>query len=94
MNKLTGMKKQRFTEEQILRILKEHAAGKRVQDICREHSISDATLYNWKNKYSGMQVNELKRLRDLETENTKLKRIVAELNLENFALKDLIEKKL
>lgn len=88
------MKKQRFTEEQILRVLKEYEAGKKVQDICREHGISDATLYNWKNKYQGMQVNELKRLRELESENTKLKRIVADLNLENFALKDLIEKKL
>lgn len=89
-----AMKKQRFTEEQILRVLKEYGAGKKVQDICREHGISDATLYNWKNKYQGMQVNELKRLRELEAENAKLKRIVADLNLENFALKDLIEKKL
>lgn len=88
------MKKARFTEEQILRILKEHDAGKKVNDLTREHGISDATLYNWKKKYSDMQVNELKRLRDLESENTKLKRIVADLNLENFALKDLIEKKL
>lgn len=88
------MKKKRFTEEQILRILKEYNAGKKVQDLTREHGISDATLYNWKKKYSDMQVNELKRLRDLETENSKLKRIVADLNLENFALKDLIEKKL
>jgi putative transposase len=88
------MKKQRFTEEQILRVLKEYGAGKKVQDICRQYGISDATLYNWKNKYQGMQVNELKRLRELEAENAKLKRIVADLNLENFALKDLIEKKL
>lgn len=88
------MKKARFTEEQILRILKEHDAGKKVQELTREHGISDATLYNWKKKYSDMQVNELKRLRDLESENAKLKRIVADLNLENFALKDLIEKKL
>lgn len=88
------MKKQRFTEEKILTILKEHESGKKVQDICRTHGISDATLYNWKNKYSGMQLQELKRLRDLESENSKLKRIVADLNLENFALKDLIEKKL
>ena len=87
------MKKQRFTEEQILRVLKEYGAGKKVQDICREHGISDATLYNWKNKYQGMQVNELKRLRELESENAKLKRIVADLNLENYALKDLVEKK-
>ena len=88
------MKKKRFTEEQILRILKEYDAGKKVQDLTREHGISDATIYNWKKKYSDMQVNELKRLRDLESENAKLKRIVADLNLENFALKDLIEKKL
>lgn len=88
------MKKKRFTEEQILRILKEYNAGKKVQDLTMEHGISDATLFNWKKKYSDMQVNELKRLRDLETENSKLKRIVADLNLENFALKDLIEKKL
>ena len=88
------MKKQRFTEEQILRILKEHETGKKVQDVCRENGISDATLYNWKNKYSGMQLSELKKLRELEQENAKLKRIVADLNLENFALKDVIEKKL
>ena len=88
------MKKKRFTEEQILRILKEYNAGKKVQDLIREHGISDATLYNWKKKYSDMEVNELRRLRDLESENLKLKRIVAELNLENYALKDLIEKKL
>jgi putative transposase len=88
------MKKKRFTEEQILRILKEYNAGKKVQELTRENGISDATLYNWKKKYSDMQVNELKRLRELESENNKLKRIVADLNLENFALKDLIEKKL
>lgn len=88
------MKKKRFTEEQILRILKEYDSGKKVQELTREHGISDATIYNWKKKYSDMQVNELKRLRELESENSKLKRIVADLNLENFALKDLIEKKL
>jgi putative transposase len=88
------MKKQRFTEEQILRVLKENAAGKKVVDICRELGISDVTFYKWRNKYQGMQAKELKRLRELEAENTKLKRIVADLNLENFALKDLIEKKL
>ncbi len=88
------MKKTRFTEEQILKVLKEYQAGKKVTDICREHGISDVTFYNWKSKYSGMQLSELKRLRELESENGKLKRIVAELNLENYALKDLIEKKL
>ena len=88
------MRKSRFTEEQILKVLKEHASGKKVADICREHGISDVTLYKWKQKYSGMGKSELKRLRELETENAKLKRIVAELNLENYAMKDLIEKKL
>jgi len=88
------MKKTRFTEDQILKVLKEYQAGKKVTDICREHGISDVTFYNWKSKYSGMQLSELKRLRELESENGKLKRIVAELNLENYALKDLIEKKL
>ena len=88
------MKKTRFTEEQILKVLKEYQAGKKVTDISREHGISDVTFYNWKSKYSGMELSELKRLRELESENGKLKRIVAELNLENYALKDLIEKKL
>ena len=88
------MKKTRFTEEQILKVLGEYQTGKKVPDICRAHGISDVTFYNWKNKYSGMQLSELKRLRELESENGKLKRIVAELNLENYALKDLIEKKL
>jgi putative transposase len=88
------MKREKFTEEQIIRILKEYGTGKKVMDICREHGISDATFYNWKNKYSGMDQNELKRLRELESQNNKLKKIVADLNLENYALKDLIEKKL
>ncbi len=88
------MKKARFTEEQILKVLKEYQAGKKVTDISREYGISDVTFYNWKSKYSGVELSELKRLRDLESENSKLKRIVAELNLENYALKDLIEKKL
>ena len=88
------MKKTRFTEEQILKVLKEYQAGKKVTDISRAYGISDVTFYNWKSKYSGMELSELKRLRELESENGKLKRIVAELNLENYALKDLIEKKL
>ena len=88
------MNKSKFTESQITGALKEYESGKKVEDICRQLSINHNTFYNWKKKYSDMQVNELKRLRDLETENSKLKRIVADLNLENFALKDLIEKKL
>lgn len=87
------MKKTRFTEEQILRILKEYASGKKVLDITREYGISDATLYNWKNKYSGMDATELRKMKEMEAENAKLKRIVADLSLQNFALKDLIEKK-
>jgi putative transposase len=88
------MKKQRFSEEQIIRILKEYDSGKKVTDVAREYGISDATLYNWKKKYSGMEKSELRRLRELESENGKLRRIVADLNLENYALKDVIEKKL
>jgi putative transposase len=88
------MRKARFTEEQILKVLKEYQSGKKVTDISREYGISDVTFYNWKSKYSGVELSELKRLRELENENGKLKRIVAELNLENYALKDLIEKKL
>jgi putative transposase len=88
------MKKTRFREEQILKVLKEYQSGKKVTDISRAYGISDVTFYNWKSKYSGMELTELKRLRELESENGKLKRIVAELNLENYALKDLIEKKL
>ena len=86
--------KKRFTEEQIIKVLKEYQSGKKAMDICRENGISDATLYNWKNKYSGMEVSDVKRFREVEAENGKLKRIVADLSLQNFALKDLIEKKL
>ena len=88
------MKKKRFTEEQIIRILKEYETGKKVNDVAREYGISYTTLYDWKKKYSGMEESELRRLRELQSENGNLKRIVADLNLENYALKDLIEKKL
>jgi len=88
------MKRSRFTETQIISILKEADAGLAVKQVCRKHGISDATFYNWKSKYGGMSASELKRLREVETENTKLKRMYAELALENTALKDLIEKKL
>lgn len=87
------MKKTRFTETQIVSILNKHEQGKSVRDICREHGISDATFYNWKAKYGGMPVNELKRIKDLEEENNRLKRIVANLTLENDAIKYVIEKK-
>ena len=88
------MKRSRFTETQIISILKEADAGLAVKQVCRTHGISDATFYNWKSKYGGMSASELKRLREVEAENAKLKRMYAELALENTALKDLIEKKL
>lgn len=88
------MKRSRFTETQIISILKEADAGLSVKEVCRTHGISDATFYNWKGKYGGMSASELKRLREVEQENAKLKRMYADLALENTALKDLIEKKL
>jgi putative transposase len=88
------MKKIRFSEAQIVSILKKQEAGMKVIDICREHGISDATFYNWKAKYGGLSVSELKRLRELELENAKLKKMFADVSMENYALKDLITKKL
>jgi len=88
------MKKARFTETQIVGILNEAEAGMKVKDLCRMHGISDATYYNWKAKYGGMSASELKRTKELEAENAKLKRMYADLALENRAMKDLIEKKL
>lgn len=88
------MKRSRFTETQIISILKEADSGMKVKDVCRRHGISDATYYNWKSKYGGMSASELKRLRETEAENAKLKRMYADLALENTALKDLIDKKL
>lgn len=88
------MKKSRYSETQIVSILKKHEAGIKVADLCREYGISDATFYNWKAKYGGLDVRELKRLKDLEVENANLKKMYAELSLENYALKDLITKKL
>lgn len=87
------MKKSRFSESQIVSILKKQEAGVKVSDICREHSISDATFYNWKAKYGGMSTSELKRVKELEAENARLKKMYAELSLVHHALKDVMEKK-
>ncbi len=88
------MKKARFTETQIIGILKEADAGIPVKEICRKHGISDATYYNWKSKYGGMSASDLKRLKEMERELSQLKRMYADMAMENRALKDLIEKKL
>ena len=87
------MKRSRFTEEQIIGILKEHEAGVPVSDLCRKNGVSDASVYKWKSKFGGMDVSEAKRLRSLEDENGKLKRLLADAMLDNVALKDLLGKK-
>ncbi len=88
------MKKTLFTETQIVSILKEADAGMKVADICRKHGISDATYYNWKSKYGGMEASDLKRMKELEFELSQFKRMYAELARENDAMKALIAKKL
>ncbi|NTG78165.1 IS3 family transposase [Agrobacterium rhizogenes] len=88
------MKKQRFTEEQIIAVLKEQEAGAKVADLCRKHGISEATFYNWKAKYGGMEVSEAKRLKVLEDENTRLKKLLAEQMLDAAALRELLFKKM
>ncbi len=88
------MKKSRFTETQIVSILKQADAGMLVKDLCRQAGISQATYYQWKSKYGGMDASDLKRVKELEAENARLKRLYADLALENAAMKDLITKKL
>ena len=87
------MKRSRFTEDQIIGILKEHEAGISLADLCRKHGVSDATVYKWKAKYGGMDVSEAKRMKALEDENGKLKKLLADAMLDNSGLKDLLGKK-
>ena len=88
------MKRSRFSETQIVGILKEADSGVTVQELCRKHGISNATYYKWKSKYGGLEASDLKRLKELEEENRRLKQMYADLSLGNNALKDLISKKL
>ncbi len=88
------MKKAKFTESQIVASIKKQESGISVRDLCRELGISDATFYNWKAKYGGMEVNDVKRMKEMEAELSQYKKIVAELTFENRAMKGLIEKKL
>lgn len=87
------MKGKRFTEEQIIGVLKESEAGAKTKDLCRKHGISDVTFYNWKAKYGGMTVSEARRLRELEAENNRLKKLLAEAELDKSALKELLNRK-
>lgn len=87
------MKRIRFTEEQIIGILKEHETGIAVADLCRKHGVSNASVYKWKAKYGGMEVSEAKRLKALEDENGRLKKLLADSMLDNAALKDILAKK-
>jgi len=86
------MKRSRFSEEQIVAVLKEHELGTKAGDLARKHGISEATLYNWKAKYGGLTVSEAKRLKGLEDENGKLKKLLADAMLDNAALKELLSK--
>lgn len=87
------MKRKRYTEEQIIGILKEAEAGVPVKELCRKHGMSDGSFYTWRSKYGGMEVSEAKRLRQLEEENRKLKKLLADTMLEKAALEDVVQKK-
>ena len=88
------MRKSKFSDSQIVRILKEVEGGRKVKEVCRGHGISDATYYTWKSKFGGMEVSDIRRLKEFEDENRRLKQMYADLSLENRALKDVIAKKL
>ena len=88
------MKKSRYTETQIIKVLKEVEGGRLVKEVCREYGISDATYYNWKSKYGGMEASDIRRLKELEDENRRLKQMYADISLEHKILKDIVEKKL
>ena len=88
------MRKSRFTETQIVKILKEVEGGRQVKEVCREYGVSDATYYNWKSKYGGMDASDIRRLKEMEDENRRLKQMFADLSLKHEALKDIVEKKL
>jgi putative transposase len=88
------MRKSRFTETQIVKILKEVEGGRQVKEVCREYGVSDATYYNWKSKYGGMEASDIRRLKEMEDENRRLKQMFADLSLKHEALKDIVEKKL
>jgi putative transposase len=88
------MRSKRFSEEQIIAVLKESEAGAKTKDLCRRHGISEPTFYNWKARYAGMTVSEVRRLKELEQENARLKRLLADAELDKAALKDLLHRKL
>lgn len=91
---MSSMKKSRFTETQIVKAIKEHEAGRKAEDLCRELGISTVTFYKWKQRYGGLEVQDLRRLKELEEENSRLKKMYANLSLVHEALKDAVEKKL
>ncbi len=88
------MRKERFKETEIVRVLKEVEGGRQVKEVCREYGISDATYYNWKTKYGGMEISDIRKLKELTDENRRLKQMYADLSLKHEALKDIVEKKL